>query len=252
LNKSVIILVISTITKLTIFAQEGQTLAQANATPKVTNVVSSNKDIDSNVNKNLLPLFGELVRTTKEKAEDKAFVTMCSKNFPNLKEASKFFADRGWEYLAEGELDTATHRFNLCYLLNDKNAEAYWGLGVITFQKGDLDKASYILQKGVAADSTNSSLIVDLATVEISCFEKNNHMEDLVAAHKYLAQALDIDPTNISAWQKRSEAEYYLENYENAWECIHSARLLDISKIDLIFVGKLAEKMKDPKNIFKF
>ena len=249
--KSVVILVISTITCHTICAQEGEAIAKANPI-KTTAVATENKSNDSVTNKNLIPLFGELEKTVGEKEADRIFINMCSKNFPSMKEASKFFADRAWEYLAEGELDTAIHRFNLCYLLNDKNADAYWGLGVITFQKGDLDKASYILKKGVVADSTNSALIVDLATVELSCFEKNNHQEDLALAHSYLAKALDLDPSNIAGWQKRSETEYYLENYENAWECVHSARLLDLSKIDLVFVAKLAAKMKDPQDIFKF
>lgn len=249
--KSVIILIISTIATQAVYSQDSQAIAKANPinTPAAA---GENRSSDSITNKNLIPLFGETEKTAKEKETDRVFINMCSKNFPNLKEASKFFADRAWEYLAEGELDTAIHRFNLCYLLNDKNADAYWGLGVITFQKGDMDKASYILRKGVAADSTNSALIVDLATVELSCFEKNNHHEDLVLAHSYLAKALDIDPSNIAGWQKRSETEYYLENYENAWECVHSARLLDLSKIDLVFVAKLAAKMKDPKDVFKF
>jgi tetratricopeptide (TPR) repeat protein len=252
LIKSVIILVASTLAYLPLLAQDGQAVAKANPFASPASKNNNIKEADSVNNKNLIPLFGEIERTADEKKVDKAFVDMCAKNFPNLKEASKFFADRAWEYLAEGELDTATHRFNLCYLLNDKNADAYWGLGVITFQKGDLDKAAHILKKGVVADSTNSSLIVDLATVELSCFEKNNHQEDLISAHAYLAKALDLDPGNIIGWQKRSETEYYLENYDNAWDCIHSVRLLDIAKIDLIFVGKLAEKMKDPKGIFKF
>lgn len=204
-----------------------------------------------NHNKYLLPLFGSVEKTAKEKATDRSFVEMCRKNFPNLNEASNFFADRAWEYLGESELDTAMYRFNLCYLLNEKNVDAYWGAGVICFQKGEFDQASKLLNKGIEIDSTNSSLIVDLAIVELSCFEKNNHQEDLVLAHGHLAKAIDIDPQNISAWIKRSEAEYYLENYENAWDCIHSARLLDITKIDLIYVEKLSAKMKDPKNIFK-
>jgi tetratricopeptide (TPR) repeat protein len=252
LIKSVILLVISTIACISLQAQDDQALAKATTVQKAIRPIDEKVTTDSITDKNLLPLFGETEKNTKEKEADRIFVGMCSKNFPNLIEASKFFADRGWEYLAEGELDTATHRFNLCYLLNAKNADAYWGLGVITFQKGDLDKAANILKKGVMADSTNSSLMVDLATVELSCFEKNNHQKDLAEAHDLLAKAIDLDPSNVLGWQKRSETEYYLENYENAWECIHSARLLDISKIDLIFVGKLSEKMKDPKGVFKF
>ena len=251
MKKNFLLLIINLIS-WPIFSQDVQPIAKATLLKNDVPTNTTIKTDSQKLNKNLLPLFGEIKKSDQEVANDNFFIEMCKKNFPNLTEASKFFADRGWEYLAESELDTAMHRFNLCYLLNEKNMDAYWGIGVICFQKGELDKASKILKKGIEIDSTNSSLIVDLATVEITCYEKTNHNEDLILAHDHLAKAIDIDPSNVSAWTKRSETEYYLENYENAWECIHSARLLDISKIDLGFVEKLNLKMKDPKEVFKF
>jgi tetratricopeptide (TPR) repeat protein len=232
------------------FCQGDQAIAKANLPQNVIQNRITEK-LNSE-NKNILPLFGEIEKTPAEKALDHSFIEMCKKNFPNLNEASKFFADRGWEYISEAELDTAQYRFNLCYLLNPHNLDAYWGSGVICYQKEEYDLASHLLKKGLEIDSTNSSLIVDLATVELSCFEKTNHEQDLTLAHSYLAKAIDIDPTNVLAWLKRSETEYHLENYENAWDCIHSARLLDLGKVDLQFVEKLSTKMKDPKEVFKF
>lgn len=234
-----------------IFGQDNTTLAKVNPITTSDQVFVSKNEVQIQ-NLHVLAFLGNENKPEKEKKTDKEFVEMCRKNFPNLVEASKFFADRGWEYVAEAELDTAMHRFKLCNLLNNKNIDAYWGAGVICFQNGEFDNASALLKKGIEIDSTNSSIIVDLATVELACYEKNTHLDDLQAAHNHLAKAIDIDPLNILAWLKRSESEYYLENFENAWDCIHSARLLDITKIDLIFVGKLNEKMKDPKNIFKF
>lgn len=251
MNKSLLIIFLNLLA-WHVYAQENQAIAKVEISKIKEKGMADPKSDNQNTNKYILPLFGNQEKTAKEKAIDNSFVEMCKKNFPNLKEASKFFADRGWEYLGESELDTAMHRFNLCYLLNPKNIDSYWGIGVICFQKGEFDNASNILKKGIEIDSTNSSLIVDLATVELSCYEKNKHIDDLNLAHDHLAKAIDIDPGNISAWLKRSESEYYLENYENAWECVHSARLLDISKIDLAFVEKLSEKMKDPKEVFKF
>ncbi len=252
MKKLYFISLINLLALLQVYAQVDQTLAKVNTTLASDRIFDDSKKTSDSINKNLIPLFGENEKTKKEKDKDVEFIVMCTKNFPTLLEASKFFADRGWEYLSESQLDTATYRFNLCYLLNPKNVDAYWGLGVVQFQKGELDLAANILKKGIMVDSTNSSLIVDLATVEISCYEKNTHADDLAAAHAHLAKAIDIDPGNVTAWQKRSETEYYLENFENAWDCIHSARLLDITKVDLIFVGKLALKMPDPKGIFKF
>jgi tetratricopeptide (TPR) repeat protein len=235
-----------------VFGQENPILAQAKPEPN-SDKVTVNREVEiKKVDKYLQPIIGKNQKTDRDKLIDKQFIDMCRKNFPNLNEASKFFADRGWEYLGETELDTAMHRFSLCYLLNQENVDAYWGAGVICFQKGDYDNAKIALDKGFQIDSTNASLLVDLATVEIVGYEKNNNSESLMVAHNHLAKAIDIDPLNILAWLKRSETEYYLENYENSWDCIHSARLLDISKIDLSFVEKLNGKLKDPKGLFRF
>jgi tetratricopeptide (TPR) repeat protein len=251
LNKNLLYLLLQ-VTSWQVFSQENTVLAQANSNSNTDKVVVSRQFDPVKLDRYLLPILGINERTAREVAIDKSFIEMCKKNFPNLNEASKFFADRAWEYLGESELDTAMHRFSLCFLLNQKNVDAYWGAGVICFQKGDFDNAKIALNKGFEIDSTNASLLVDLATVELNGYEKNLLPETLKLAHSHLEKAIDIDPLNILAWLKRSETEYYLENYENAWDCIHSAKLLDITKIDLIFAEKLNSKMKDPQGVFKF
>jgi tetratricopeptide (TPR) repeat protein len=228
-------------------AQDGVSLAKANT--KATGMVPA---IENQNNKYLIPLFGKAQKTPVEKAADEAFVGMCIKNFSDKKEASVFFTDRGWDYISESEPDTAIHRFNMAYLLNPANAEAYWGLGVICFQRGQYDLASEILEMGMQADSSIADMVVDLATVELSCFEKNQHQHDLAKAHRHLANAIEIDPTNFTAWHKRAEAEYYLGNFENAWECLHSARLLEPTKLNLQFAERLHLKLPDPREIFRF
>ena len=251
MNKNLLYLFLQAIS-WQVFSQDNIVLAQANSKSNSDKVVVKLEAGMKTEDRFLMPILGINQKTAAETTIDKSFLEMCRKNFPNLSEASKFFADRAWEYLAEAELDTAMHRFSLCYLLNQKNVDAYWGAGVICFQKGDFDNAKIALNKGFDIDSTNASLLVDLATVELNGYEKTMLPENLKIAHKHLEKAIDIDPMNILAWLKRSETEYYLENYENSWDCIHSARLLDITKIDLIFAEKLNAKMKDPQGVFKF
>ena len=75
------------------------------------------------VNIKLLPLFGEYEKTDLQKKEDDEFLKMCDANFQNRSKASEFFATRAWEYLQEGQADTAVHRFNLAFLLDDENVD---------------------------------------------------------------------------------------------------------------------------------
>jgi tetratricopeptide (TPR) repeat protein len=251
LNKNLLYLFLQTIS-WHVFSQDNTVLAQVNPAKNADKVIVKLETSVQQIDKYLIPILGINQKSAKEVANDKAFIEMCRKNFPNLNEASKFFADRAWEYLGESELDTAMHRFSLCYLLNQKNLDAFWGAGVICFQKGDFGNAKIALNKGFEIDSTNASLLVDLATVELNGYEKSLEPESLKIAHKHLEKAIEIEPINILAWLKRSESEFYLQNYENSWDCIHSARLLDITKIDLLFVEKLNAKLKDPQGVFKF
>jgi hypothetical protein len=50
---------------------------------------------------------------------------------------------------------------------------------------------------------------------------------------------------------KRSQVAFYQGNYEKSWEYFHTCRSLDILQMDLNFGSQLAEKMPDPKGIFK-
>jgi tetratricopeptide (TPR) repeat protein len=93
-----------------------------------------------------LPLFGSKKKAEEEMLNATEFLIKCDKSFKDRLDASKFFADRGWEYLNEGLLDTATYRFNLCFLLNQENVEAYWGLGSISYQKGNFEESTKLLR----------------------------------------------------------------------------------------------------------
>jgi Tfp pilus assembly protein PilF len=73
----------------------------------------------------------------------------------------------------------------------------------------------------------------------------------LAEADAELAQALKDEPKNAAAWMKRSQVAYYQEKYELAWAYFHECRTLDMLQMDLNFGSQLAEKMPDPKGIFK-
>jgi hypothetical protein len=73
----------------------------------------------------------------------------------------------------------------------------------------------------------------------------------LAEADAELAQSLADEPKNANGWMKRSQVAFYQGNYEKSWEYFHTCRSLDILQMDLNFGSQLAEKMPDPKGIFK-
>lgn len=196
-------------------------------------------------------LYGSKPLSKADQKELNEFVASCDASFASRAEAVTFFAERAWEYVASARLDTATHRFNLISALDPNSVDAFWGLGVISYQRGDNELAIRLLNKGLEIDSTQSMMRVDYAIVKLSCYEKGLDCGTLDEVDEELKHALQQDPNNANALMKRSQVAYFKENYELAWTYFHEARVVDILQLDLNFGSLLAAKMPDPKGIFK-
>lgn len=227
------------------------TAAQTIATEKVATTETVATTVEVKKPAHCLPLFGERSKSIEQIEQEIRFLNDCDQNFSNRQEASQFFAARGWDYIADGQLDTAAYRFNLSYLLNDKNADAFWGLGVICYQQEKLPDAIRMLKKGLAVVDTNTVLMTDLATVQIKYYQHTKDENLLNEAETYLYQALAVDAANATAHIELSYLYFTRANYPKAWESLHKARALDLSVIDLAYLGELLAKMPDPKGFFK-
>ena len=204
----------------------------------------------ASVDVNTLPLFGERPKTATQIDEEIHFLNDCDRNFASRSEASDFFAARGWDYVSNGQLDTAAYRFNLAWLLNTKNADVYWGLGVVSYQKNQLADAIRMLRKGSDLDNNNTVLLTDLATVEIKAYQQKPNDELLTEAEDHLQRAITINPNALSL-QKISMVSYLKADYSKAWDYLHQANVLDVSSLDLTYLGELLAKKPDPKGVFK-
>lgn len=202
-------------------------------------------------NARVLPLFGEQSKTAEQIGQEIQFLNSCDQNFASRPEASQFFAARGWEYIAESQLDTAAYRFNLAWLLNPKNADAYWGLGVVCYQQNKLPDAVRMLKKGLVVADTNAVLMTDLATVQIKQYELTRDTTDLREAETLLHRSVALLPANATAMMKLSLVNYVRADYKQAWEYFHKARTIDISALDLVYLNDLMAKLPDPQGLFK-
>ena len=198
-----------------------------------------------------LPFFGEQRKTSEQIDKEIRFLSDCDKMFASRQEASAFFAARAWEYIQEGQLDTAAYRFNLAYLLNEKNVDAYWGLGVVSYQKNQLEEAANILHRGVELAPTNVPLMVDLSTIELRNFTQSAKPEDLEDSYRLLKHAASLDSTYAQTFFNLASAEYYRADYPKAWEALHTGRRLNFPLVDFEFVNLLRTKLPDPEGFFK-
>lgn len=199
---------------------------------------------------NTIPLFGERAKTSEQIDREIRFLNDCDRSFATRPEASSFFADRGWDYVASGQLDTAAYRFNLAWLLNDNNADAYWGLGVVCYQKNQLPDAIRMLKRSLTVADSNATLMTDLATVQIKHYQEHNDPNVLADAETTLQRAVAITPS-APAYQKLSLINYLKADYGKAWAYFHQARSLDLTSLDLSYLNDLLAKQPDPKGMFR-
>lgn len=206
------------------------------------------------LNINFLPLYGDYVKTDIQRVEDAIFIADCEKNFDTKEEASKFFSKMAWGYLSEGGKDLATHRFNLAYLLDPKNQDIYWGLGVVSYQRNELHKAMDLLHKGIELSPVGQespTMLVDLASIYIKCFTGHQKPEELEAAYDLLDKALLINPKYTNAYMQLSLAHLANDDLDKAWVDFHRGYEVNPQQADVDILEELLAKSEDPKGVFR-
>ena len=199
----------------------------------------------------LLPLFGGLSPAQATQVLGEAQLKAIAASFASKAEASAFFTTKGFEYLRENQPDTAAYRFNLAWLFDPQNAEAYRGLGVIASNQPTPDAAISLLVKGLALAPTNNLLMSDLGTSYLIRYGQTKKKKDLTAAMDLLQRATAADPTNTAAWQQLARGLYYQGKYPEAWAAVHKSQTQNLNNFDFGLVSDLLAKQPDPQGKFK-
>jgi tetratricopeptide (TPR) repeat protein len=199
----------------------------------------------------LQPLFGGLSAAEATKLLRAGQLDAIAASFASRAEASAFLTTKGYEYLRENQPDTAAYRFNLAWLLDPKNVEAYRGLGILASTGPQPDDAIALLNKGLALAPTNSLLLSDLGSSHINRYTQSKKKKDLTTGVQLLERATAADPGNALAWQQLARAYFYQDKFAESWEAVHKGRTLNMSSIDFDLISDLLAKQPDPQGTFK-
>ncbi|MFD2785746.1 tetratricopeptide repeat protein [Hymenobacter rubripertinctus] len=199
----------------------------------------------------LQPLFGGLTPTQAEQALGAATIRSLAGSFASRAEASRFFSTKGYEYLAENQRDTAAYRFNLAWVLDPANPDAYHGLGIVASSAPTPDQAIDLLKTGLDLSPDNSFLLSDLGASYLIRYEQSKKKKDLTTASELLQKATARDAANATAWQQLARAYYYQESYAQAWEAVHKGQGSSLAAVDFSLVADLLAKLPDPEGKFK-
>ncbi len=199
----------------------------------------------------LQPLFGGLSPAQATQIIGEAQLKAIASSFPSTAEASAFFATKGYEYLSENQPDTAAYRFNLAWLLNPQNADAFRGLGILASAQPTPDNAIDLLTKGLALSPSSTLMMSDLGTSHLIRYGQTKKKKDLATGMNLLQRVTTLDPNNVVAWQQLARGLYYQEKYTEAWEAIHKVQTLNVSSLDFDLISDLLAKQPDPQGTYK-
>ena len=199
----------------------------------------------------LQPLFGGLTPAQATQALGAARLQAIAASFASPAEASTFFTNKGFEYLSENQPDTAVYRFNLAWLLNPRNADAYRGLGIVASTQSTPDAAIGLLTQGLALDPASALMLSDLGASHLIRYGQTNKKKDLTTALALLQRATAADAANATAWQQLARGLYYQQKYPEAWAAVHKGQALSVSSIDFGLISDLLAQLPDPQGTFK-
>jgi len=209
----------------------------------------------------ILAVLGTMLLTAAVSAQDGPIDTLPmyggkhKPTVPENKEASRTAAELGWEFYRKGDLDTAMKRFNQAWMFNRRNAEAYWGFGLIMARRADetrpehhLKESIRLLETAVARARKNARVLTDLALSHIHLgryYARQSNpksKKQFAKAASVLKKAERLDPKYPLLHFNRSLLEFYQGNYAQAKTHLDRAKALGY-KPDPAYESDLGAKL---------
>jgi hypothetical protein len=119
---------------------------------------------------NELAMYGGSEMSGGVLAANQELVDRATREFGDLRAASRDATGRAWKAYYEGDLDTAIKRFNQGWLFDKEYPEVYWGFALVAGQRAaktdpevDLKESIRFLQLAREMDPKNGRIMGDLA-----------------------------------------------------------------------------------------
>ena len=199
----------------------------------------------------LLPKYGNAIKTEKQKKADAEFLAQIDLRYQGDRQrAAKEISERGWQALSQGNDADAMRRFNQAWLLDQRNANAIWGMAAVAgnTDQGLLASLSLFFEaEKLLPDDIN--LAVDYARVMGFAGAAVGSEPILVEAAKRYEAIYRKAPGHALNLQNWAIANYSKGDYRTAWEKIKLAEATpQKAQIDPAFIKALEAKMPRPAN----
>jgi tetratricopeptide (TPR) repeat protein len=179
------------------------------------------KEAQSNIR--LLPKYGNVEKTEKQKESDKEFIETILKQDSTHRKGSDHLIDLGFKYLYH-DIKTAMYRFNQAYLLDSTNTDIYWGFGAVYMTLGNYQKAKEQYEEGLSIEPHNTHLLTDYGTYFMAQFyglkpvDEENAYNNLDSAIIYMTKSYELDSKDQNTTFKLSILYWNKGECGNAWK----------------------------------
>ena len=193
-------------------------------------------------NINLLPEYGNVQKTKVQLDEDNEFVQSTLKLDTTSRKASDHLIRLGFTYLYRGDLETAMRRFNQAWLLDNTNADVYWGYGAIYMTFGDQESAIKQYDKGLTINPKSANILTDKATIYMVNFEHGGSEDNIKQALQLFNQSYSIDATTQNTLFKLSICYFLISDCTNALKYYDACKKLGGQPISQDYTNALMQK----------
>lgn len=181
---------------------------------------------------NTVPMYGGTNKTESQKQADDEFVKNATETMGSREKAIEYTVQKAWELNDKNDLDTAMKRFNQVLLLDPNNADAYFGFGVISGKRGQIDEAIKYLHKALELkpDYAEAAYNLGFAYSQKSyqpSLSQTEKTEALKSAVKYYEYATQKDSSKAYYYGEWANALYELGDYQEASKILEMAEKID-------------------------
>jgi len=205
-----------------------------------------------NVPLNEIPMYAGKHSPELQTIHDK-FIKQTIKDTGSREKAIEFGLNWAWGCYHDKDFKTAMKRFNQVWLLDNNNAEVYWGFGLLLKEKGQLNEALKMYNKAIELDpnmaevyNNRGNIYKDRKQVELALsdfakaislkpdfpFSYMNRGQLYFNMGQYdkaladLNKAIEIVPTDAQSYNDRGCIYFAIKDYNKAWEDVCKAETL--------------------------
>jgi tetratricopeptide (TPR) repeat protein len=198
----------------------------------------------------LLPKYGSLPKTESQKAADAKFIAAIDQQYHgDRNKASADLATRGWQYLAEGNLDDAMRRFNQAWLLNNNNGAALWGMAAIQAGSAKFDESLQLFaeaEKFVGGDINFSTDYAKALAMAGASLKNDDMLKDAFVRFERIYEKAPQNTTNLQNW---AIALFIQGRYSESWAKVKLAEATpNKDQLDPRFLAALKLRMPRPQD----